>query len=47
MLNKACYALSNSNKVDSIFKYFIEQNNYNIYELNEVLFKFTETTLGG
>lgn len=47
MLNKAGYALSNSNKVDIIFKYFIEQNNYNIYELNEVLFKFTETTLGG
>lgn len=47
MLNKAGYALSNSNKVDIIFKYFIEQNNYNIYELNEVLFKFTEITLGG
>lgn len=47
MLIKAGYALSNSNKVDIIFKYFIEQNNYNIYELNEVLFKFTETTLGG
>ena len=47
MLNKAGYALSNSNKVDIIFKYFIEHNNYNIYELNEVLFKFTETTLGG
>ena len=47
LLIKAGYALSNSNKVDIIFKYFIEKNNYNIYELNEVLFKFTETTLGG
>lgn len=47
LLIKAGYALSNSNKVDIIVKYFIEQKNYNIYELNEVLFKFTETTLGG
>ena len=47
LLIKAGYALSNSNKIDIIFQYFIEQGNYNIYELNEVLFKFTETTLGG
>ena len=47
LLLKAGYALSHSSKLDIIVEYFINHENYDIYELNEVLFKFTETTLGG
>jgi len=46
LIGRAGFALSHSNKFDVIVEYFIDQENYNVFEINEVLFGFDQVLLG-
>jgi len=47
LLARAGYALSHASKFDVIVEFFLIHGDYDIYEINEVLFQYDQPLLGG
>jgi len=47
LLKRAGYSLSHFDKFDVIMEYFIDKGKYNVFNINEVLFKLDQPLLGG
>lgn len=47
LLKRAGYAISHSQKFDVIVEYFIVSEQYDIFEINQVLFQYDQPLLGG
>lgn len=47
LLTKAGYALSHSSLFDVIVEFFIVNGQYDLYEINQVLFKYEQPLIGG
>jgi len=45
-IGRAGYALTHSSKYDIIIEFFINQKNYNVFEINEVLFAYNYPLIG-
>ena len=45
-IGRAGYALTHSSKADIIIEYFIKKKNYNVFEINEVLFAYQYPLIG-
>ena len=46
-IGRAGYTLSHSSKFDIIIEYFIRQKNYDVFEIDTVLFRYDQPLIGG